>query len=359
MIVSSASELAAALKAAAAGDTIYLAAGSYGALRLDKIDAPDVTIRSLDALNPASFTGLMVNASSGLEFRDIDLAVNPQSGFAVQVLGSKEITLSSVNVHGREVGDGSGVMIRGSTSVTFENSNVHHLHTGVNHLDSSDVRIIGNSFHDIRSDGVRGGGTSDIVISGNYFTDFYPGLLEHPDAIQFWTTNTKASAKNITITDNVFVRGEGSAIQGIFVGNEWKIPYEQLTITGNAIVGGMYHGIMVSNASGVVVEDNLVQGFTDIKSWIMLNNTTGAEVSDNEATAYQVTGVNAGLLWLVNETISVEPIGESIHLQHWLDARAVVPVPPPYTGDVGADLYGIDFNHLLASGGLFEGWALA
>src|SRR3546814_7169738 len=88
---------------------------------------------------------------------------------------------------------------------------------------SSDVcssDLSGNSFHTMRSDGVRGGGTNDVVISNNYFTDFHPVGADHPDAIQLWTTNTTESARNISITGNVFERGDGDIIQGIFRSEE-------------------------------------------------------------------------------------------------------------------------------------------
>src|SRR3546814_8411255 len=95
---------------------------------------------------------------------------------------------------------------------------------------SSDVcssDLSGNSFHTMRSDGVRGGGTNDVVISNNYFTDFHPVGADHPDAIQLWTTNTTESARNISITGNVFERGDGDIIQGIFLRDQsgGKLPY--------------------------------------------------------------------------------------------------------------------------------------
>ncbi|PND70702.1 calcium-binding protein, partial [Escherichia coli] len=67
-------------------------------------------------------------------------------------------------------------------------------------LDSVGVTVRGNYFHDLRSDGVRGGGVSDIVVSDNLFTNFRPAFGDHPDAIQFWTLNQPNSASAITIT---------------------------------------------------------------------------------------------------------------------------------------------------------------
>src|SRR3546814_18636009 len=112
---------------------------------------------------------------------------------------------------------------------------------------SSDVcssDLSGNSFHTMRSDGVRGGGTNDVVISNNYFTDFHPVGADHPDAIQLWTTNTTESARNISITGNVFERGDGDIIQGIFLRDQsgGKLPYQDVTISDNIVLGGMYNG---------------------------------------------------------------------------------------------------------------------
>ena len=58
-------------------------------------------------------------------------------------------------------------------------------------------------------DGVRGTGSSFVTIASNTFTDFRPNSTDHPDAIQFWTYGSTASATDIVIKDNVFTRGTG------------------------------------------------------------------------------------------------------------------------------------------------------
>ena len=111
-------------------------------------------------------------------------------------------------------------MIRDSSDITVTNSEFTHARYAVSMLDNSGVTISGNYFHDLRTDGVRGGGNSNVVISDNFFTNFRPAEGDHADAIQFWTTNTTTSAENIRITGNVIVRGEGGATQGIFMRDE-------------------------------------------------------------------------------------------------------------------------------------------
>src|SRR3546814_7552838 len=74
--------------------------------------------------------------------------------------------------------------IRNSSNISVTESEFEDLHHAINFLDSDHVTVSGNSFHTMRSDGVRGGGTNDVVISNNYFTDFHPVGADHPDAIR-------------------------------------------------------------------------------------------------------------------------------------------------------------------------------
>src|SRR3546814_7114641 len=76
--------------------------------------------------------------------------------------------------------------IRNSSNISVTESEFEDLHHAINFLDSDHVTVSGNSFPTMRSDGVRGGGTNDVVISNNYFTDFHPVGADHPDAIQLW-----------------------------------------------------------------------------------------------------------------------------------------------------------------------------
>src|SRR5688500_15215123 len=104
------------------------------------------------------------------------------------------------------------------------------------------MRFVGNSCQDIRTDGMKGGGSSNVVIAQSYFRHFHTAEGDHPDAIQFWTTNTTTSASNITIVDNVIIQGNGGPVQGIFLGNELDITYQNVTISGNFVSDGSYHG---------------------------------------------------------------------------------------------------------------------
>lgn len=297
--VNSTSALLAAIGKAKSGDTVQVASGTYSGVKLSDIAINgNVTITSADASRPAVFTDMTMRGSSGLTLRGLEFYADPAKGDNVfQVSKSSNIVLDKLWVHGSMNGhpgdDVAPMIVRDSNNVTVSNTKFEQVWNALSILNNDGVKILNNSFSDIRTDGIRGGGTSNLQISGNYFTDFYPkwGVNgqdgDHPDAIQLWTTNTTVAAKNITITDNVVVRGKGDAIQGIFLRDEQnKLPYENVKITGNTVIGAMANGISVDGVKGLTVQDNRVIETGTQKSNIRVQNAVDAAVSNNEATGY-------------------------------------------------------------------------
>jgi polygalacturonase len=121
----------------------------------------------------------MVRDSSGLTFKNLEFAVDPSKPLnSFQVYGSKNIKFEGLDVHGdvsvHPKDAKLGLMIRASENVTVTNSEFHHLDMGVAHLDSKGLVITDSRFHHISVDGIRGGGSSDVLIKGNHFTTFLP-----------------------------------------------------------------------------------------------------------------------------------------------------------------------------------------
>lgn len=290
--VSTTSQLVAALKNAKDGDVIALNSGNYSSVRLDNFDFKNgVTITSVNPDKPAVLTDLMVQNSGGLTFSNLEFAAGSNANmFGFQFRGTHDIKLDNLDVHATDGPNGydvSPLMIRNSTGVEITNSDFHHSWHGVTMLDNTDVTITNNEFYDIRTDGIRGGGISDLVVSGNVFTDFHPKAGDHPDAIQLWSTNQSEAAKNIVISDNMVVRGDGDAFQGIFIKDTFgKLPFENVTISDNLIVGAMYNGIAVNGAKGLSIDGNTVSGFADQKSWLRVDNGVNTSVTNNKAESY-------------------------------------------------------------------------
>ena len=301
--VNSTSALVSALSKAKDGDIIKVASGSYSNITIKNLTiAGNVTITSADAKKPAVFNDLLVHNSSGLTFQNLEFSAAANALFPFQVRGSSNIVLDRLNVHGTLNGDvnddGQPMMIRSSTNVTVSNSEFQQAMNALSFLNNDGLTIVNNSFHDIRTDGVRGGGTSNLLISNNYFTNFYPKMGtkdvngDHPDAIQLWTTGTTTSASNITVTDNLIVRGDGLPMQGIFFRDQvGGLPFKNVTVSGNTVIGAMSHGIGLNGIDGLVATNNEVVAIAGQVSNIALNGTRNAVLTGNQASAYVATDV--------------------------------------------------------------------
>ena len=170
------------------------------------------------------------------------------------------------------------------------------------HLNCDHLTISGNLFHDIRVDGVHGGGSSFVAIQRNVFRDFLPlGVVgetgDHADAVQFWTTNTTRSAHDITVSENAFIRGRGRYIEGVFLRDEvGTAPYLHVAINGNLLLGGMYNGIFVEHAVDLEVRDNLVAGYPDRQSYIDVFKIEGGRITGNSANEMRVSADPASIV---------------------------------------------------------------
>ena len=330
VVVDTSDALWSAIKAAQPGDTILLAPGNYSTFALTAANPADtVTITSQDPGHPAVIAGITLTNSSNLTFTNIELTPKAQGAYAVTLASDTNIHFDHLNIHASATVDGNAMIIRDSRNVSVTNSDIHNIGTGISYIDSDTVLLSGNKLHNIQSDGMHGGGTSNITITGNTLTDFSPKAGDHPDAIQFWTTATTTSAHDITITNNIITRGAGAAVQGIFMGNEKMLEYKNVTITGNAVVGGLYNGIYVADASNAKIEGNLVQGYKDMSSWIYLSKITNGVLSNNQATTFNLAKDNLGLNNHDNKTLDLQPVGDVVALDHWLhpDAPATVVAP--------------------------------
>ena len=328
--VGDAAELAKVLKQADPPAVVLLKPGDWDRIKLTGIrpERP-ITIRSAVPSSPAVIRYLSIGDSQGLRFVDITFNVRPGS-LAVGLSRSSDIRFDQLNVHGILDGDpthdGGGMTIRNTNDVAITNSFFHDLTGGITFIEVKGIKVQGNRFELLRSDGIHGTRVSQAVISGNAFTNFHPVGPDHPDAVQFWTTGP-VPMRDIRISDNQFVRGDGKRIQGIFLGDESGAGYENVQITGNAILGGMYHGIRVVHGVGVLVADNLVLGYRDMVSWIMIKDSEDVSVRDNRATGYIVK--DYPLAKHGNRKVKQPEVGDISELQAWRSRRAAAAAAAP------------------------------
>lgn len=290
--VNSSQSLMSAVANAASGDVIKLAAGTYSNVTLKGLSfANGLTITSADPNKPAVLTDLMISGSKGIKIQGLELSNTKNIDVAFQVQGSSNIVLDNLDVHGAP-GSAAAMntrlmMIRSSSNVQVLNSEFSNGWHGISMLNNKQVRIEDNYFHDLRTDGVRGGGNSDLTIRANMFTNFHPQAADHPDAIQLWTANTSQSSSNIIIDQNVVTRGTGTQIQGVFLRDiTGTLPFNNVTVTHNLIEGARGNGIALNGVLKGVVSNNVVQGFPDHKSGIQMSNSSGVAVTNNLSTLF-------------------------------------------------------------------------
>jgi len=308
--------LLAALGRAKPGEVITLAPGSY-------TNVGSATITSADPSHPAVLTDLTIADSSGLTLKNLELsAANTPIGqfgaeatIPFEVTRSKNVTLVALKVHGALDGtlatDVSGLIIRNSDQVTLADSDFSHLHNALNQFSNTNLTVRGNHFHGLRDDGVRGGGSSHVLIENNRCEDNHPDPSDddHPDCIQFWTSGMTAVAHDITIRNNTYIRGKGRPTQGVFMRDETNhLPYEGVKIYGNVIEGAGYNGITVFGAINPDIEDNYVCPYHDQQSWLIVRQVKRAMLADNRASRY-VLQDSSGVIQKNNKLIGECPEG--------------------------------------------------
>lgn len=318
-MISTLAQLTTALATAKPGNVLTLTPGPFERLALERVrfDKP-VVITGPGAI----VAGIEIYDCAGLTFRGLEVTINARTQTAINVVACQRVRLEKLHVRGEPSGDKPGLMFRNCRDVQIRSSRFHDLGGAVRLIDSEGVRVASNGFRDLRGDGVQSSGTSKVSITGNRFTDFYPGPGDHPDAIQFFTVNQKAPARDITITGNVIQRGKGGIVQGVFLGNETGLPYINVNIARNVCLGTMWNGIAVGMGERVLVAENLVQPFTegDVGSSVVIDRCVDVAVRDNWA-GVQKLGAQTNLTETGNRDVTAATGGKTL-LAAWRQRRA-------------------------------------
>ncbi|ONF96203.1 right-handed parallel beta-helix repeat-containing protein [Sphingomonas jeddahensis] len=326
--VGSTPQLIAALKQARGGQRILLAPGIYPPFSVRGIaPAGRVEIVSRDPKRRAVMTGMNMRGGGNLVFRNL---VFQSAGTAVQedflFQGVRNLAFVGLIASGRPGRIGLQtdkiLLLRECTDVSVTRSDFTNALIALSLLDSQGVTVTSNHFHDLRMDGIRGGGNSSVLIAYNYITGFSPQGADHPDAIQFWTSRQKNAAHDITILGNVILRGRGKAMQGIFIRDEnGSLPYRNVRIEDNLVAGTMFNGIAVlSESESLTLKGNVVSAFPDQKSWIRVGSK--AVLEGNSAPIYLVGKQRVRAL-PNNQIMPARDDGGAAALKRWARGRAL------------------------------------
>lgn len=353
--VSSVEQLQRILKAAQDGDVILLASGYYPKVVLTGIHKTGtVTVMSAESSRPAAIGDLLIRDCSGLTLQGLELAPSASSllpeldgsrgqpdqpaaeeggrkglrasRFRFVVTNSQRIVLNKLDVHGPQ-GDPQlasrlrPILVRDSGNVTVSNSRFSHMWHGLEMLNLDGFRAIGNDFSNLRTDGIRGGNSSNIEIAHNVMTDFFPAPGDHPDGIQLWALPHTTTMENISIHDNLVVRGRGASTQGIFIRDvRNNFTFRNLSIRNNLVMGGLGNGIALNSVDGAVIEGNRVINYPDRKtSWIRVDNARHIVLQGNRAPRYFIT--RSEVEESRNKVDNPRKIDEPLLVSQWLDAQ--------------------------------------
>jgi hypothetical protein len=290
-------QLNSALAAAQGGDTIRLAPGAYSGLRANGLNyAREVTITSADALHPAVLSPFYMRNSSNISFNNMEFSASESTDpHPLRTYNSNDISFSHDSFYGDRGATPSsspsdGVAFFSCASVRVIASDFTHLKNGIDVMGADGGVFSNNSFHQMRSDGIDTSAASDVLIENNVFTDFYPAVGDHPDAIQFWTSGTTTPSHDVVIDGNLVVRNSGAPIQGVFLADEiGTLRYQNVTISNNLIIGGMYNGIAVFGATNTSILSNVVAPYPDMNSWIRMVDVDGLIEKNNLSHTYLFT----------------------------------------------------------------------
>lgn len=294
VIVRSAAELQSALAAAAGGEVIEIAEGaSVGPVKIAKKNFAERVVIT----GPGQLVNVTLDDVSNLSIQGVDLFVKAPILYGLALTNCRDILLTTNHIHGSldqdPQNDGSGVLIVKCESVTVIGNEFEQLRRGVVANNSRLVTIVENDFHDLQTDGMMFAEMTGLFISSNFIGDFDPIEGDHPDGIQFLTKGTTLPNSDIVITNNLIRRGDIASMQGIFMGNEDKIPYKNIKITGNLLIGTGYRGISVSIGEDVDISGNelwgqatLVKGvLTGISNGIFATGITRLRLLNNAASS--------------------------------------------------------------------------
>ena len=285
--VSTASELEDALRKATGGETILLRGGNYGELDLGQWQparadyASEVTIKSADLANPAVFERMWLRDVSNVTFDgiifDYTFETGDETGIRPFRATGENITIrnsvfdgdiaTGTGTAGDGFGSGFGLTVTDSSGLRLENNEFFGWFKGAT-VSGTDIALIGNDVHHIRSDGFNVVDAQGILIEGNHIHDFTraPGTGDHADMIQLWINEPDRVTTDVTIRGNLLDVGDGGFTQSIFIRN-YAVDtlgagrasyYRNLLIEDNVILNSHHHGISVPEAIGVVIRNNTI-----------------------------------------------------------------------------------------------------
>ncbi len=264
VVVSNTVELRAALNARTADTTIALKQGTYNELVFNaRESAVGIKLVAFDASKPPIVEALTITNANGVQIEGLQFTPKAGAPFAsgLTLRNCEDVVLKQNMFKGGEASmelQQRGLLIDRSDDVVVTDNDFTGLMRGALVTNTSDIKVTHNDVWNNRSEGFNFSAVKNAEIAHNQMRDFHPVGDDHADFIQFWTRGSVSASENIHIHHNELVQNKnGLSVQGIFMGNEFNIPYKNILIENNIIQTGMPRGILVENVQGVTVSNNV------------------------------------------------------------------------------------------------------
>jgi parallel beta-helix repeat protein len=297
-LVSNSIQLKIAATAAKAGDTILLAAGSYGDYSFSAIrPTGTVTIKPVSDDAQVTFRTMSFTNSANLVVENIDVSRPLVDGVGMntpmlRVNSSTNISLVNFDVAGSRDGnagnDGHGLSIVSSSRISVLDSHFEQVDTAAIIARVQDVIFAGNTITAVR-EGVNISNTQGGLFDRNTIVNMQPSYDagDHPDAFQVHSTRTAASS-DLAFRNNVILEGTSGPVGGFFIRSERVgegIEHSNISIENNYYQGTYRHGISVGDTNGLVIRGNTVIDSAKAGNSAAINtyNIEGGRIENNIA----------------------------------------------------------------------------
>lgn len=312
VVVANIQEFDAVIGQVRGGQVIALRPGDYGPLKIENLSV-DQAVRivpqdpaSVPVIQRLSIAGSRNITIEGLRFSPpADAAagfglVDVQRSEGVSILASR-FTAPPDRRDRRQ----RAVNAMHAVRLTIADNWLENLDRGIHVAESRDTLIEHNQFSRLAGDGVSGVGLDGVTIRSNRFVGLSDIGGNRGTFIQFWTRGTTTPSSRIRIQDNLLFQDTSVPVQGVFLGNEDRVPYRDVDISGNIVVLGTPQGIQVRLAENVVAQRNILIDTvnSNFNNTLRVSQSLNGEISGNLAVVFAMSE-NSNVRMRANVTIS-------------------------------------------------------
>lgn len=269
------------LSTAQPGDVILLSPGDHGRLSLQGPLPPDITLRAADPTDRPVIRSLLLRGVSDITLRELNLdydqAARDEPLYRpFRLVDVSDIALHDLRVLGDRIDEEEGLNLPVSVGLSLENGHDIRIEDSVfvDHFrglvvdGATSLRIAGNRFHRMRSNGIKLMSVTDVLVDDNELSGFSPetGTQDAPIMVLVETGQGEGPSTGITIRGNVLSVGGGLWTRSMVFRNHavrddaggLGAYFQDVLIEENVILNAHIDGIVVDEVDGLTIRRNSI-----------------------------------------------------------------------------------------------------